>query len=80
MSIRYYQEIETGDYLAVDTDTNEYYRKNFGKDFFESRATAIAEQVGSVCTTNVSRSYLQEKCRPVAKQDVPEEWLRAIAL
>ena len=39
--IVFYRE-DNGDYLAIDTATNAYYRTNFGKDHFEGRATAIA--------------------------------------
>lgn len=77
--ILYYRE-NTGDYLAIDTATNGYYRQNFGKDHFESRATAIAGQVGSVCTTGVSRDYLKAQCRRVAKRKVPAEWQKAIGM
>ena len=75
--ILYYQE-SNGDYLAIETSTNSYYRRNFGKDHFEGRATAIARQVGSVCTTGIARDFLKANCRRVAKADVPADWLRAI--
>lgn len=74
--IRYYRE-SNGDYLAIDTATNDYYRR-LGRDDFEGRATAIAGNVGSVCTTGISRGFLREQCKPVAKRDVPAEWLRCI--
>lgn len=76
--ILYYQE-KNGDWLAIETDTNSYYR-NFGRDHFEGRATAIAGQVGSVCTTAVSREFLRKNCKRVAKAKVPDEWRRAIGL
>ena len=44
--IAFYQE-HNGDYLAIDTATNAFYRDNFGKDHFEGRATAIEGLVGS---------------------------------
>lgn len=75
--ILYYRE-DNGDYLAIETGTNDYYRRNFGQDHFEGRATAIAGQVGSVCTTGISRGYLKANCRRVAKAKVPADWLRAI--
>ena len=56
--IHYYQETN-GDFLAIDTSTNRYYRAIFGKDQFEGRATAIAGHVGSVCTTGISRDFLK---------------------
>jgi len=77
--IAYYEE-SNGDYLAIDTGTNSYYRENFGQDHFEGRATAIAGLVGSVCTTGISREFLRTKCKRVAKSNVPSEWLRAIGL
>ena len=33
---------QNGDYLAIDTDTNRYYRESLDVDHFEGRATAIA--------------------------------------
>jgi hypothetical protein len=77
--IVFYRE-NTGDFLAIDTTTNAYYRQNFGRDHFEGRATAIAGQVGSVCTTGVSRDYLKGRCRRVGKRKVPREWRKAIGL
>ena len=64
--IQYYQETN-GDYLAIETSTNSYYLRNCGKDHFESRATAIAGLVGSVCTTAVAREYLKNNCKRVSK-------------
>jgi hypothetical protein len=75
--IAYYRE-DNGDFLALDTETNAYYRRNFGKDQFEGRATAIAGQVGSVCTTGIARVFLKAKCQRVTKANVPVEWLHAI--
>ena len=77
--ILFYRE-DNSDFLAIDTTTNAYYRTNFGKDHFEGRATAIAGQVGSVCTTCVSREYLKTRCRRVAKRKVPRQWQKAIGL
>jgi hypothetical protein len=77
--IAYFRESK-GDFLAVDTATNRYYRENFGQDHFEGRATAIAGLVGSVCTTGISRVFLWRNCKRVAKCKVPGEWLRAIGL
>lgn len=74
--IVFYRE-NNGDFLAIDTATNRYYRVD---DHFEGRATAIAGLVGSVCTTGISRKYLKQHCRRVAKSRVPEEWQRAIGL
>jgi hypothetical protein len=74
--ILYYRE-NNGDFLAIDTATNSYYLKNFAKDHFEGRATAIAGQVGSVCTTGISRDFLH-LCKRVARAKVPKKWHRAI--
>ena len=73
-------EESNGDFLAVDTSTNRYYRENFGQDHFEGRATAIVGLVGSVCTTGISRESLRRNCKRVAKSKVQGEWLRAIGL
>jgi hypothetical protein len=75
--IRYYRE-NTGDFLAIDTTTNAYYLRHFGQDNFEGRATAIAGQVGSVCTTGIAREFLRKKCKRVGKKNVPAEWRKAI--
>jgi len=74
--ILFYKE-KNGDFLAVETDTNAYYLKNFAQDHFEGRATAIAGQVGSVCTTGISRAFLH-LCKRVARAKVPTKWHRAI--
>jgi hypothetical protein len=76
--IRYYREKDTGDYLCIDASTARYYLDIFDKDLFEGRATAIGGQVGSVCTTSISRQYLRKKCKWVAKSKVPAEWRKAI--
>jgi hypothetical protein len=75
--ICYYQEAN-GDYLAIETSTNDFYWTAYGKDHFEGRATCIAGLVGSVCTTAVSRGFLRQQCRRVAKEKVPAQWLQAI--
>ena len=75
--ICFYRE-HNGDFLAIDTSTNAYYLDNFGKDQFEGRATAIAELIGSVCTTGISREFLRTECKRVARAKVPGEWRRAI--
>jgi hypothetical protein len=72
----YYQETE-GDYLAVETNTNAYYRQNFGWDHFEGRAAAISGHVDSVCTTGIARAFLLN-CKQVPKSSVPSSWLKAI--
>jgi hypothetical protein len=74
--IIYYRE-KSGDFLAIETSTNSYYLKNFAKDHYEGRATAIAGQVGSVCTTGISRTFLRQECKRVAKAKVPTKWLKA---
>lgn len=75
--IVYYRE-KNGDYLAIDTDTNAYYRQVFGQDHIEGRAAAIAGLVGSACTTGISGAYLRANCKRVAKATVPAAWRRAI--
>jgi hypothetical protein len=75
----YFRE-HNGDYLAIDTGTNRHYLANFGQDHFDGRATAIEGLVGSVCTTGISRDYLRQKCKRVAKTEVPQAWRRAIGL
>jgi len=77
--ILFYRE-NNGDFLAVDTATNAYYLRNFGKDHFEGRATAIEGLVGSVCTTGISRDYLHQNCKRVPKAKVPGEWSKAIGM
>ncbi len=77
--ILFYRE-RNGDYLAIDTATNDYYRRIFGKDHFEGRATAIEGLVASVCTTGISRDFLRQECTRVAKCRVPVAWRKAIGL
>ena len=77
--ILFYRE-HNGDYLAIDTESNRFYRATLGKDHFEGRATAIAGLVGSVCTTGISRLFLRQECRRVAKGRIPVEWQTAIGL
>ena len=75
--ILYYRE-HNGDYLAIESSTNAFYRNTFGKDHFEGRATAIAGLVGSVCTTGISREFLRTNCKRVPRAKVPGEWRKAI--
>ncbi len=75
--ILFYRE-NNGDFLAIDTATNGYYRHVFGQDQFEGRATAIEGQIGSVCTTGISRTHLKANCKRVERAAVPTEWRRAI--
>ena len=77
--ILYYRE-NNGDFLAVDTATNDYYVLRFGQDYFEGRAAAIDGLIGSVCTTCISRKYLCQNCKRVPKNKVPGEWRKAIGL
>jgi hypothetical protein len=72
--IRFFREAN-GDFLAIDTNTNRYYL-----DHFEGRATAIAGLVGSVCTTGISRDFLQAQCQRVPRAAVPADWREAIGL
>jgi hypothetical protein len=69
-----------GDFLAIDTASRTYYLATLGRDEYEGRATAIAGQVGSVCTTGISRAYLQAQCRRVPRASVPADWREAIGL
>lgn len=75
--ILFYQE-EDGGFLAIDTDTRSYYLATSGRDECEGRAAALSGLAGSVCTTGISKQYLREKCKRVAKAKVPVKWLKAI--
>lgn len=75
--ILYYKE-DNGDYLCIDTSTNDYYIKGLQRDYFEGRAAAIAGQPSSVCTTSIDRTYLKEKCLRIPKRRVPKDWQKAI--
>jgi len=77
--ILFYRE-RGGDYLAIDTATNRHYCDHFGQDHFEGRATAIQGLVTSVCSTGISRQFLRDQCRLVAKRRVPAAWRQAIGL
>jgi hypothetical protein len=76
--VLFYREKRSRDYLAIDSSTNGYYLTNFAQDHFEGRATAIAGQIGSVCTTGISREYLKTQCRRIARKQVPQIWQKAI--
>ena len=77
--IHFYRDC-CGDFLAIDTATNTYYRTAFGQDQFEGRATAIEGLLGSVCTTGIGREYLRQNCWRIAKAAVPAEWRQVIGL
>ena len=62
----YYQE-PNGDFLYV-------YVSPWHGTLREGRAVAIERLPSSMCTTSISREYL-DKCRKVRKADVPREWL-----
>ena len=72
--MRYYQEKYSTDYLCIDEKTNDYYLKTLGEDAFEGRSTALRNNITSVCTGTISRSFLKD-CKRVKKFDVPKEWL-----
>lgn len=74
-SLKFYREDESGDYLAVDLSTNQYYLSNFNEDCFEARATAIANDVNSVCTTSISRGFLVTQATEISRSQVPAQWL-----
>lgn len=78
MSIRYYRELSTGDYLAVNYATADYYRMLGKAGVLEARATAIAGLASSMATTGVSRGWLRRACRRVARRNVPKSWLKWI--
>ncbi len=78
MSIRYYRELKTGDYLAVDYATADYYRMLGRAGILEARATAITGLASSMSTTSVSRGWLRKECRRVARRNVPKSWLKCI--
>jgi hypothetical protein len=77
--IVYFRE-QNGDFLAVEWGTRGYYLGTFGRDEYQGRATAIAGLLSSVCTTGISRAFLREKCKRVARAAVPVQWLKAIRL
>jgi len=77
--ILFFQE-RNGDFLAIDTTSRSYYLATLGRDEYEGRATAIAGVVGSVCTTGISRAYLQAQCRRLPRAAVPADWREAIEL
>jgi hypothetical protein len=77
--LKYYQEQDkAGDYVSIDPTTNDYYLNHCAKDHFEGRATAMHGDVTSVCTTGISREWLNKKCHRVRKADIPKEWLAVL--
>jgi hypothetical protein len=77
--IRFFREAN-GDFLAIDNATRSYYLATLGRDEYQGRATAIAGLIGSVCTTEISRDFLEAQCRRVARAAVPVDWRKAIGL
>lgn len=71
----FYQEPH-GEYLVIETDTHDLYHYT-GKSQYEGRASAIDDLPTSICTTSISTEYLKN-CAEVERDDVPEEWLKAI--
>lgn len=76
--IRYYREKSTGDYLAVDISTLDYYQRVVGKELYEGQATCIDGNISSVSTCTISPRYLKWCCKKVARKDIPAEWLKAL--
>jgi hypothetical protein len=74
---RYYRDND-GDYLVVNHATGDYYRQIGQEGMREARATAIAGNVMSVCTTSVDLGYLRTKCERVDKKTIPAKWLWAL--
>ena len=73
--LKYYRERSSGDYVAVNPETAEYYTSIGQPGLFEGRATAISKESSSVCTTSISGKWLRDRCRRVRKADIPKEWL-----
>lgn len=57
-----------GDYLVVDKTTS---------PLLEGRATAVAGDRGSVCSTTISPEYLKG-CTAVERKDVPKNWFAVL--
>lgn len=75
--LKYYQE-RNGDYVSVDPSTAKYYEEIGMPGTLEGRATAIAHEVSSVCTTSLGWEFLHKKCKRVRKIDIPYEWLEVL--
>ncbi len=65
--IQWYRE-ENGDFMAVDMEGEH------GQ--LTARVACIEGLPTSMCTSTVSRTYLEECCAPVRLSQVPEEWRR----
>jgi hypothetical protein len=77
--LKHYQEQDKhGDYVSVDLGTEEYYVQIGKPGTLEARATAIAGCVNSVCTTGVTRDWLNRHCHRVSKASIPQEWLEVL--
>ena len=76
--MKYYQETESGDFLSVDTSTKSYYDSIGQPGMLEGRSTCLAGNRLSVNTTKIDIDYLKETCKPVAKKNVPKEWLNVL--
>lgn len=67
MSLRYFRERETGDYLMVED------RFRFDATL-DARATTFAGYPDSVQTVLVWREYLTDECQEVTRRDLPPKW------
>ena len=67
--LKYYQE-RNGDYLCIETTQ---VRKGTNQKLYSGRATAIRNDLTSVCTTEVGSRFLMG-CQKRKLKDVPKEW------
>lgn len=72
--IAYYQE-DNGDFLVVDLASTDV---NLGTLHVKGRAAAVEGDINSVADTSISRLFLQNKCKRVAKEDVHPAWQKAL--
>ena len=70
--MKYYLEHETGDYLAVDFE----FSWLTDREYFSARATAIANEPSSICTTGVCKNFLKHDCTEVDKEAIPKDYMK----
>lgn len=72
--IRFYKEKGKNEYLCIDPDTADHYLKTQDKLLYEGLATALSENLYSLCITSISPEYLKTYCRRIAWRKIPSDW------
>jgi GNAT superfamily N-acetyltransferase len=69
-NVEFYRE-HTGDYCCI-------WPATWNTSVWDGRAAAIIGNPASVHSTNISRQFIEERCRKVERVKVPAKWLKAL--